>query len=298
MPNPKENQFWLVEDKNDFKTLKDEVVCIEQNYLLDIDNSIKSKFNNSYGVNDKHIEFTSIFKIINNIKLQLNLLPTNLKPLKKRIIKNLEKKKINSFKNFVIKIFTRGKINRNRDIENEISRFNLCCQDIKNKCENVVEKLNTKANQLLCEIEKRHYDIKIERDQLKQSNYKLETIIRDNKEKIKQLESNIQENANKINTLEQENQKNINFIDSKNVKFDSQCVALENIIRSQKEEIEFHMKQNQELKQEIKLRDSGIESASEVFDSDIDSFNQEKINAEQNKHMTKSRIKPRIVQIN
>lgn len=298
MPNSKENQFWLVEDKNDFKTLKDEVVFIEQNYLLDIDNSIKSKFNNSYGVNDKHIEFTSFFEIINNIKLRLNLLRTNLEPLKKRIIKNLEGQKISKFKNFFIKLFSLGKIDRNKNIENEISQFNDNCQHIEDKCENVDEKLNNKTNKILCEIEKRHYDIKIERDQLKQSNYKLETIIRDNKEIINQLESNIQENANKINTLEQENQKHINFIDSKNVKFDSQCVTLENIIRSQKEEIEFHMKQNQELKQEIKLRDSGIESASEVFDSDIDSFNQEKINTEQNKHMTKSRIKTRIVQIN
>ncbi|WP_342217711.1 hypothetical protein [Spiroplasma endosymbiont of Amphimallon solstitiale] len=297
MPNTKENQIWLVQDKVDFKTLKDKVIFIEQNYLLDIDNSIKSKLN-SNGDNDKHIEFNSVFETINNIKLQLNLLRTNLKPLKKRIVKNLESKKINFFKNFVIRFFTFGKINRNRDIKNEISNFNFNYQYIKNKCENVVEKLNDKANELLCEIEKRHYDIKIERDQLKQSNRKLETLIESGKEKIKQLESNMQENRNKISKLEQENQEHMNFIDSKNIKFDSQCVTLENIIRSQKEEIEFHMKQNQELKQEIKLRDSGIESASEVFDSDIDSFNKDKINVEQNKHMTKKRIKARIVQIN
>lgn len=295
MPIPKENQFWLVEDKIDFKTLKDKVVFIEQNYLLDIDNSIKSKLNNN-GANDKHIEFTSVFETINHIKLQLNLLRTNLKPLKKRILKNLESKKINSFKNFVIKILTWRKINRNRDIESEISRFNFDYQNIKNKCENVVEKLNTKANELLCEIEKRHYDLKLERDQLKQTNYKLEAIIRNDKEKIEQLESNIQENVNKIIKLEQENQECMNFIDSKNIIFDGQCMTLENIIRSQKEEIEFY-KQNQKLKREINLGDSAIESAFEAFDSDIDGFNKDKINVEQNKHMTK-RIKPRIAPIN
>ncbi|WJG71440.1 hypothetical protein [Spiroplasma ixodetis] len=298
MPNTTENQFWLVQDKVDFETLKDKVIFIEQNYLLDIDYSIKSKLN-SNGINDKHIEFTSVFETINNIKLQLNLLRTNLKPLKKRIIKNLESKKINFFKNFVIRFFTFGKINRNRDIKNEISNFNFNYQDIKKKCENFVEKLNTKENELLCEIEKRHYDLKLERDQLKQINYKLETIIRNNKEKIKELESNMQENQNKISKLEQENQERMNFIDSKNIRFYSQCVTLENIIRSQKEEIDFHMKQNHDLKQEIKLRDSGIKSASGVFDSDIDSFNKDKINVEQNKqHMTKKRIKARIVQIN
>lgn len=293
MPNLKENQLLLVE----FERLKEQVNIIEQHYLLGIDESIKSKLNNN-GVNDRHIEFTSVFEIINNTKLQLNSLRTKLKSLKKRINKNSESKKINSFKNFIFRFFTFGKINKNKNIKSEISRFNFYYQDIKNKCENIVEKLNDRTNQLLCNIAKRHYNLKIERDQLIQANQKLKALIENNKEKIEQLENNIQKNSSKISELEQENQKYMHFIDNKNDKFISQYTTLKNIIESQKQEIEFYIKQNKELELEIKLRDSGIESASGVVNSNIEDFNKDKINLQQKQACNKKNIKTRILQIN
>lgn len=90
----------------------------------------------------------------------------------------------------------------------------------------------------------------------------------------------------------------MHFIDSKNDRFISQYTTLKNIIESQKQEIEFYIKQNKELELEIKLRDSGIESASEVVNSNIEDFNKDKINLQQKQAFNKKSIKTRILQIN
>lgn len=272
MLNPEQRQLWLHEDKISFKIIEDQVNFIKNHYLPDIDQSIASKLNNSNGINDKNIEFTSIFETINNAKLLLNSMITTLQPLKKRINKNLKSKKINSFKNFIIRFFTFGKINRNKDIKSEIAKFKADCQDIKNKSEDIFEKLNDKTNKLLLKIGERHNLLEKEKNELIQVKTKLETTIENNKEKIKQLESNIRENKSKIGELDQENQIMHEFISTENTKFIGNYTTLKNIIKSQKQEIEI-LKQNEELKKKIKITDSGNES-----DSDKDNFNNNKIN--------------------
>lgn len=273
MRNPKQRQSWLYNQaKVSFKTIEIKVNNYNNYYLADIDYSIKSKLNNSNGINDNRIEFTSILKNINTINSYLNLEIPRLESLKKTIKKNLKSKKINSFKNFIIIFFTFGKINRNKDIENEISKLECDYEKIKNKSKNIIEKLNNVQNELLHEITKRHNFLEKEKNELIQVKTKLQIENKNYKEKIKQFESDTCEDKSKIDELQQDNQILHKFVNTANIKFIGNYKTLESIIKGQKQEIEIY-KQNEELEKKIKLTDSGNES-----DSDTNNFNKNKIN--------------------
>lgn len=291
MPKSKENQFWLFQDEVDFRNIKHQVDNLEKERLWDIKNSL----NNSWDDDSKNLNV-----IIENTNRDTKLLYSDfityeLLPIKLRIIKNLENQKISKFKNFFIKLFSWGKIDRNKNIENEISQFNDNCQHIEDKCKTIIENLNDKTNNLLCE---QNLQLKIERNQLLQAKVELETILKNNKEKIKQLESNIEQNKERINKLSSENDEYKKVQAGHNKKYVDKFITLEGMVRERDETIRFLTEKKVLLKEEINLRDSGIESTTEAIDSDIDSFNRDKINAQQEQTHNKKRIKARVIEFN
>lgn len=284
MTKSKENQFWLFQDEVDFRNIKHQVDNLEKERLWDIKNSL----NNSLYDDSKNLNV-----IIENTNRDTKLLYSDfityeLLPIKLRIIKNLEGQKISKFKNFFIKLFSLGKIDRNKNIENEISHFNDNCQHIKDKCKTIIENLNDKTNHLLCE---QNLKLKIERNQLLQAKVNLETIIKNNKEKIKEFESNIQQNKERINKLSSENDEYKKVQAGHNEKYVDKYITLTGMLRERDETIRF-------LTEKINLRDSGIESATEAINSDIDIFNRDKINAQQEQTHNKKRIKERVIEFN
>lgn len=299
MPNTKKKQSWLIEtDKTALKTLQDKVTIIKEIFLLDIDKVIDSKVNNS-SVNDKHIDLTPVLGTINNVNSQVDLKKTDLKTLEKKITKDLESKKRNVVTNFIISFLTFGKINRNQDIKTELNNIKVTCKDIENECENITKDLEVKTNRLWDIMQTKNSSLATENQQLVQANKELEKLVANNKIKIEELKINMAKNAIQIEELEKANEEKIDFIGNKNIKFDSQCLTLEKIIESQKEEIKLHKENIKVLEAELKLRDSGIESAIEAIDSDAEStFNQDEVNMQHQQTCNKKTIKSRVVQIN
>ena len=304
MPNSKQNQFWLVEDETDIEKLKKQIINIEQEYL-NIEKLLSYEITNSREMYIKIKDMTLQWNFFEKNKLVI--LEKQIIMLEKRIIKNLESKKINSFKNFIIKFFTFGKINKNKIIKNEISKFISNYQDIKNRFKNINENLKKKTGEFLYDVvkqvEKQEAVVESNKEKIKeliQANHKLETKIEDNKEKIKQLESNIQQNKERIDELVLENKEYKKVQDGHNEKYINKFITLESMIKSKEEEISILKKEKARLEKEIKLRDFGIESAleAEALDFDVDSFNKNKINAQEKQSCNKKKIKARVVQIN
>ncbi|WP_342276057.1 hypothetical protein [Spiroplasma endosymbiont of Nebria brevicollis] len=97
-----------------------------------------------------------------------------------------------------------------------------------------------------------------------------------NDEKLIKLMENLEINKEKINELNTENEEYKKTQSTHNDEKDNKFLLLDNTIRGQQEEITFL----NALLRDFKLRDSGIETASEAFDSDTDSFNKDLVNKE------------------
>lgn len=116
----------------------------------------------------------------------------------------------------------------------------------------------------------------------------LEQKIKDNKMKIKELQEKLDKNEQLITTLHEENDAYKKVQNEHNEKYVNKFITLESMVRERDEKIRFLTKENV-LLEEKKLKDSGIESASGVFDSDIDNCKDE-INAQEQEQQSPQKI--------
>lgn len=185
--------------------------------------------NSNFEVLKKQIGYDNLnqHKIL-ELQEKLSKIKNNLKINKNNIIKNLKEEKINKFINFIIKIFSVGKINKNKDIDNKISNVqtkwteikkikketnfnlkNLLKAILKNQEINSKEILNIKKTNLKLQYENSKF--KTDFEQLNQSEQLLKTIIEENKindarmqEKMEQQKTVIAELKQKIKMIKEE----------------------------------------------------------------------------------------------
>ncbi len=298
MANRQKNQFWLPKDKISFKIVKDQINFIET-YYLTIDQSINLIFNNSNNTNDehKHIKYTSIFKEINNAKSQLNSIMAKLSKVKITINKNLKNKKINAFKNFIIRFFTFGKINRNKNIESEILTFKSDCQKLKDKSKDIIQKLDDETNKFLIKIGQKHIFLEKQLTESEVKKQELEIKNQAYQKKIGELQQELEIKNQEISELQQENIEYQKVQNEHNDKYVTKFITLETMLKAKDQVIKI-LKQNQELKTKNESTDSGNDSTSETL-ANINNFDKDKINNEEQKLVTrKNRNKVRIVEIN
>lgn len=143
-----------------------------------------------------------------------------------------------------------------------------------------------KLNEVVCDLESKFENKQAFINELEQK-------VKDNKMKIKELQEKLDKNEQVIITLHEENDAYKKVQKQHNEKYVNKFISLESMVRERDEKISFLTKENVLLEQK-KLRDSGIESASGVFDSDIDNC-KDKINAQKqeqqtDKKLTKSQI--------
>ncbi|WP_425380847.1 hypothetical protein [Spiroplasma endosymbiont of Polydrusus pterygomalis] len=143
-----------------------------------------------------------------------------------------------------------------------------------------------KLNEVVCDLESKFENKQAFINELKQK-------VKDNKMKIKELQEKLDKNEQVIIILHEENDAYKKVQKQHNEKYVNKFISLESMVRERDEKISFLTKENVLLEQK-KLRDSGIESASGVFDSDIDNC-KDKINAQKqeqqtDKKLTKSQI--------
>lgn len=177
--------------------------------------------NSNFEVFQKQIGYDNLnqHKIL-ELQEKLSKIKNNLEINKNKIIKNLKEQKNNKFINFIIKIFSVGKINKNKDIDNKISNVQTKWTEIKrikketnfklkkllktilkNQEINNKEILNIKKTNL--KLQQENSKFKTDFEQLNKSEQLLKTIILENKVDEARMQKQIEQQKILIVELKQ-----------------------------------------------------------------------------------------------
>lgn len=278
--NFKKNIYLSSEDKNNFKTIINNFNHIKKTYLSSTNEVVISKINN---IHNERIELTTTLENITTVGEKVKSKIKELENFEKIIKEKLENKKINAFKNFIIRFFTFGKTNINKNIKNEIWNFKVDCLEIKNNLRKDAEILENSKNEFLLKIEERHTlfaenERKVAEleKQLQEENKKIKeqlTIAIKNKEKVVEENNKLQKENEQYKQVQEEyNQKSINQFNNlnKTVQGNEEIIIF---LREQIKELGDKLKDTKKVTDRKNSTDSGNESSPET-----NQFNKEQVN--------------------